>query len=111
VLLPEGISHHGDWLHGCLEVCILRLNRYDSVVVVHILVGVLEPGGLVLLLNLSLAVENNVKILGLLDLETKLGLKSRAVEPSIENRKFVFSAGLIGRAHIPLVLRGDLDEA
>ena len=111
MFLPEGISHHSDWLHGCLKVGILGLYRYDSVVGVQVLVGVLEPYCLVLLQNLTLAVENNVKVLGLLDLEAEICLKSREIEPPIEDWQFVFSAGLMCRPQVPLVLRRDLNEA
>jgi hypothetical protein len=69
MFLPESISHHSYGLHGSLEISILWLHTHYAIIIIYVFVWVFEPSGLVLLLNLSLRVKNDVKVLGLLDLE------------------------------------------
>ena len=62
LVLAEGVTHCGDWLHWALIVDILWLDRNDSKVVIQACVRILRVHRLILLLNLLLRVQNNIKI-------------------------------------------------
>ena len=48
LVLPEGVSHRGDWLHWALIVDILWFDRNDSKVVVEAGIRVLRVHRLIL---------------------------------------------------------------
>lgn len=84
---------------------ILRLNRNDTVIVVNVNIGVSEACSLVLLLNLSLRVQNYVQVLSLLNGHSKLLLKSGAVEPSVQHWQLVFPSCFIPGFQESLIFR------
>ena len=67
MFFSKSISHHCDGLHGCLEVCILRLHTHNPVIIINLFVRVFVSCSLVLFLNLSLAVEDDIKVFSLWD--------------------------------------------
>ena len=109
VLLAEGVPHHRHRVHGGFVVVVLRLDRDDAEFVVDVRIRVLVPSGFVFFLNLRLAVQDDVKILGLGDGLSSGVFQQLSVDPAAEDWQFGLAPGFVAGLHEPLVVGGDSD--
>ena len=102
LVLPEGVTHRGDWLHWALIVDVLWLDRDDSKVIVQAGVRILRVHRLILQLNLLLRVQNDVEIASSMPWHLLL------VEPAGQYGQFPLVPRQVAAFQILLVLRSDL---
>ena len=107
IFFSKAVPHGCDWSHGQLVVHVLSLDGNDAILVVNVFVGVLVAHAFIFFLDLLLAVEDDIQVLGLADRALRQLFKFK---PSTQDRQLFLISCLVAASQKLLIFGCDFDE-